>query len=942
MINTRSLLASSTAALALFAAPAFAQDFAEDEVIVTATKRATTLQDTPIAVQVTTGDVIEKAQILDLKDLQSVVPTLRIPQFQNANQTNFIIRGFGNGANNPGIEPSVGVFIDGVYRSRAAAQIGDLPVLERVEVISGPQSTLFGKNASVGVISIVTGEPQFETQGYVEAGYGNYNQMLAKGYITGPVSENVAVALSVGYNKRDGYFEDTVRNEDLNNRDRFSIRGDVLWEPTDFSSFRLIFDSQDIDEECCVAVLTDLIDAAPAIGTAQNGSLLFGAQQLLFGLASNDPADPYTYETALNGSPVTDIRDRGVSLNATHEFQNGLELTSITAYRTNDAFTSLDADFSNVDFLERTSVDTQIDTFTQEVRFSKTMFDDRAAFLVGAFYFDEEIDALETLDFGEDARGLFSALVGGGNPAVGEGLFSLIENANGIPQGTFFSTSQGTRNPSAFSNESYSLFGNVDFDVTDRFTLSLGAAYINDHKEFAVADARGDDFSRINLFGAPAANAATLQGLATNFPNVALACGLGALPFTPGNAAAVQGVAACPGLAGAPGAVAFGGLQAQVAAGVNAIDFTDPNQNPFAGAAALQFLPDFFGLPNVVESGKTNDNEITYSIKGAYEVNNDINVYASYSTGFKASSINLSRDSRPNINDFVDASGRPIAIAFSLLPDNYSVRLTSGQLITNQTTDAEIPANATINPLTARNFGTRFASPEETENIEIGIKTRFDNGSFNLTGFRTSVEGFQSNAFIGSGFQLANAGEQVSTGVEWDLRYRPLDALQLTFAGVYIDAEYEDFQGAPNLFNVPTDRSGSKVAGISPWNLTGSATYSHDFSSSLGGFLRADFIYESSTPIVDANADIDTSSSTIDGTPIASATNFANIEREVMTFNFGAGLDFANGLSLQGYLRNAFNDEYLQSSFNTPGLFGLIRGYPSQPRTYGLLLRKEF
>ena len=149
----KSLLLGSTLVLsAAIATPAVAQ--LDDEIIVTATKREQTLQEVPISVTVTDAVTIERAQILDLKDLQSIVPTLRIPQFQNSNQTNFVIRGFGNGANNPGIEPSVGVFIDGVYRSRAAAQIGDLPKLERVEVISGPQSTLFGKNASVGVISL--------------------------------------------------------------------------------------------------------------------------------------------------------------------------------------------------------------------------------------------------------------------------------------------------------------------------------------------------------------------------------------------------------------------------------------------------------------------------------------------------------------------------------------------------------------------------------------------------------------------------------------------------------------------------------------------------------------------------------------------------------------------------------------------------------------------
>ena len=146
----KSLLLGSTAVLsAAIATPASAQ---VEEIIVTATKREQTLQEIPIAVSVTTGETIEQATILDISDLQTVVPSLRVTQLQNAGATNFIIRGFGNGANNPGIEPSVGVFIDGVYRSRSGAQIGDLPRLNRSEVLRGPQSTLFGKRPKASAI----------------------------------------------------------------------------------------------------------------------------------------------------------------------------------------------------------------------------------------------------------------------------------------------------------------------------------------------------------------------------------------------------------------------------------------------------------------------------------------------------------------------------------------------------------------------------------------------------------------------------------------------------------------------------------------------------------------------------------------------------------------------------------------------------------------------
>jgi iron complex outermembrane recepter protein len=142
-----SAAAISTAAFAQAApaaAPAPAADDGIEVVVVTATKRETTLQSIPVAVSVTSAQTIAQAQVRDLNDIQTLVPSLRVSTNQSSTNATFIIRGFGNGANNAGIEPSVAIFIDGVYRSRAAASIGDLPNLQRVEVLRGPQSTLFG------------------------------------------------------------------------------------------------------------------------------------------------------------------------------------------------------------------------------------------------------------------------------------------------------------------------------------------------------------------------------------------------------------------------------------------------------------------------------------------------------------------------------------------------------------------------------------------------------------------------------------------------------------------------------------------------------------------------------------------------------------------------------------------------------------------------------
>ena len=231
---------------------ALAQEGTIEEIIVTASKRPQTLQEVPIAVSVVTQETIERAQVNDIMDFQTLVPSLRINQLQTTGNTNFVIRGFGNGANNPGIEPSVGVFVDGVYRSRSAAAMADMPNVERVEVLRGPQSTLFGKNASAGVINVVTAAPDMDGMtGSASIVAGNLNQVIVKGDISGPLSDTWGISLSGSVNQRDGYFENLSNGSLLNERDRWGVRGQLLWLPTDALTFRLIADKEEINEKCC-------------------------------------------------------------------------------------------------------------------------------------------------------------------------------------------------------------------------------------------------------------------------------------------------------------------------------------------------------------------------------------------------------------------------------------------------------------------------------------------------------------------------------------------------------------------------------------------------------------------------------------------------------------------------------------------------------------------
>ena len=334
----RSAAVALTCCIALIA-NAQESDMVLEEVVVMATKREQTLQEVSVAVSVVSADTIEKSQINDIIDLQTAVPSLRVTQLQSSGQTNFLIRGFGNGANNPGIEPSVGVFIDGVYRSRSASAIADLPNIERIEVLRGPQSTLFGKNASAGVINIVTAAPNMdEFGGSASVTFGNYNEIIAKADISGPLGDRVAFSLSGNTNNRDGYFENLQTGNSINERDRWGVRGQLLFDATDRLSFRLIGDYDEIDELCCgVANLQN--------GPAGVAIALVGGQ-----VVANEP---YAYENYLDFDPTNKIENKGISLQADFEFDSGMEFTSITAWRDQSRVDDADVDFTSAKLVER-------------------------------------------------------------------------------------------------------------------------------------------------------------------------------------------------------------------------------------------------------------------------------------------------------------------------------------------------------------------------------------------------------------------------------------------------------------------------------------------------------------------------------------------------------------------------------------------------------------
>jgi len=838
---------------------------ATDTIIITASKREQTLQETPISVSVTSGETLEQAQIRDVLDLQTVTPSLRVSQLQTSSASTFIIRGFGNGDNNFGVEPSVGVFIDGVFRSRSAAALSDLPNVQRIEVLNGPQSTLFGKNASAGVISVVTRPPQFEFGGSVEAVYGNFDQVFLKGDITGPVTDTIAFSLDGTYQQRDGFGEIVNLDEDINDRNRWSARGQLLIEPTPDLSIRAIADYSRIDEVCC-QVGTQV--AGPAAGAI----LALGGQ-------FSPPEDFFEYESFLNQVPVNEVDNYGGSIQADYE-TGAFTFTSITAYRELENFFQSDIDYTSLD-IARESRDQKVETFTQELRIT-TDFDGPVNFLLGGFYFDESITQASGVQNGEDIRDFFEILAGGdpvdvitGQPSV----FNGVEQALGLPQESIFTTPALTDEFFSLDNTAYSIFGTADFEPIDGLVFTAGFNYTDDEKEFALSQTSFDPLANINLV-----DAVIVGGIAE--ATMTPPSEIGPEQIAAFQQANPQAFAQIAGLATTP-------------CGPNA---QPPACNELLALQPFQFQPPFLNVPNAVEDGMTNDDELTYLLRASYQIIPEVNVYASYATGFKASSVNLSRDSRPLASDFVAGPFRS-----TILAPPSPIRDT-GLAVPNLTS------------------GTRFAGPEEAEVYEVGVKAQFPGWGFNLAVFDQTIEGFQSFAFTGTGFALRNAGEQSVKGFEFDTTINPADGLVFVFATTYLDPLYDSFTGS-----VVGDLSGERPGGIPEWSIATSATYTHEFGNGDRIISRVDYNHESNTDINN-------------GLPTFNAElgNDRIFRREVNLVNASITLAFVNGLEVGAFARNLLDDQYILTVFDGVAQAGTVTGYPSQPRTYGGVVRFKF
>lgn len=857
ILNT---LTVSTSMLALLATSqiATAQDDSEnkpalEEIIVTATKREKSLQDVPIAVSAVSGAALERSAIRDIRDLQAMVPAMNVTQSAASYQTVLYIRGIGTSGFNPGLEPSVGVYVDGVYRSRTGSAIGDFLSLERAEVLRGPQSTLFGKNTSAGVLSLSTAKPSFEYGGKLEATFGNFKQKIFKGTVTGPlIDDKLAVRLSGSTNNRDGFVTNLFDGSKVNDRNRFAMRAQLLYTPTEEFSLRLIGDHSEIDERCC---------AAPYI---VNGPTM-GA---IAALGGRVPAatDHKNREISFDGLMSSTMKDQGISGEMNYDFEN-MTLTSVTAYRDYESDMNIDADFTDRSIIQNNGEFTDLTIFTQEIRMTSTG-DNKLDWLVGGFYSKQNLDATDKVQYGSDTAGYWNALTAGATGGIEAGL--------GFPAGTFFPAGGGMVEERFITkSKSVAVFGQFDYHVSDRLTVTLGARYTKENKDAIGEFDINDTFSALNL--------RTLENLIVSPQiNAALAPLAGFLGQPYIDDCIVNGCTLPP---------AFGGT------------VVDPALGAMAGLSGIQLFkprPDF-------DRARSED-KLTGNITFTYDVNDDVNAYATISRGYKAGGFDTSR----------------AASVQAYSPSDEIAGLTGAEFL------ALGPADLFLVPDPTADGSQYEFDAEVMTSFEAGLKMNLldGRGRLNIAVYKQKVQDFQVNAFTGTGFELRNAGDINIHGIEFDSEWAVTDNLNIVVNGAFSNAKFAEYLDGPCVIEDPApvcDLSDRTISDAPKITLTGLFNYNQPLSDTITAFFQGEIYHRSSR---------------------YTAPDFDPNGLQEATTMLGASIGFTAGDNEQWRVtfwgKNLTDVEYMPIMFDSVAQAGSRNAYIGDPRTYGMTLGLTF
>lgn len=878
----------------------------QNEIVVTAQGRAQQLADVPVAISAVNAESLKNSGANDIRQLNQLAPSLLVSSTGSEANGSARIRGIGTVGDNPGLESSVPVFIDGVYRSRSGIGLNELGEIDRIEVQRGPQGTLGGRNSTAGLISIYSKKPSFKFGGTAEATYGNYDFLRLGGSITGPLSQSVAARIDGIYVKRDGFLHDVTNNIDVNNRDRYFVRGQLLFEPTDAFSVRLIADYTHRDERCCGAIYVDR-SVNPYIGNLNDPSTPLSPLQTTGNNIVNvlrDLGQPLAgfnphYDRTIYVSPGRSFqgttKDYGFSGEINYDLGN-VKMTSITAYRDYKSGQGSDTDYSAVDILYRTPDDAnayrQFKTFTQELRFNGQAFDGKLDWLIGGFFADEKLTVKDNLKFGSQ-YGRFAAcrIISGGGlaglysptnplcviPVTGQATIGAASGASGPDILSAFGLLDGMANVGSTvdtynqHDKNFALFTHNIVHLSDKLDFTFGVRWTTDKKDYSST------FGNNNT-ACPAIQTLVLDDL-TSATSTATAKAL---------AGALIGLA----------------CQGNSTAELNGVTIKDTrSENKFTGTAILSYRP-----------------------------TEDFMSYASFSRGYKAGGFNLDRSAlKAPTFPFANTVGGAQALTGNL---KFDPELVNSYEIGFKWQQGKFNLNMTV-------FRSDFS------NFQLNT---FNGTVFlvqNINGCKTSLGGADRDASDATGAcPSGSVGWGVrAEGFEVEAGFNPARNFHVTAGVTYTDTYYRgnlvgNSAGAP-LSSALRVLPGKRVSNAPEWVVTSSVAW----TPSLGSSGWSGLVYVDSRMSSDYNTGSDLF-------PQKAQDGFALVNARIGV----RGPDDKWALEL--WAQNVFDQDYAQVAFNTPFQAGTSSApfvYPSypggrqlfsqflaEPRTYGVTLRTKF
>lgn len=450
-------------ALAALPAAAFAQ---ADEIVVSAQLREQSLQDVPISVQVIDDGAIRDLAADNIADIAAFIPGLDVSA-GSPTQPRYSIRGVTTSDFGVGTDPAVGVYIDGVYSGRSGAAVLEFNDIERIEVLKGPQGTLFGRNAAAGAVSVVTKKPTDEFEASLYGRGGNYGKWRVEGMVNIPLGETLALRVNALKNERNGLYTDAATGEDLSREDNWAARAQLRWAPTGDTEIIASWTHDDLDQ-----------DARPAIGIVPIPDFPATPPPAPDASSYFDPRGALVYNDVIDNHETRNLDE--YTLRIEHNF-GALRLNTITSWREFETENREDEDGTNREdlYFDTNNIESN-ESFYQEVRLSGQS--GALDWLVGASYFDE--NANQSSDTFATTSSINTALgnVGFGTPFTDVEYGIIVPND--IP-----ATVLGLDWREAIFNrgdyKAYAVYGDAIWHVTDRLNITAGVRYTRDEKKFA-------------------------------------------------------------------------------------------------------------------------------------------------------------------------------------------------------------------------------------------------------------------------------------------------------------------------------------------------------------------------------------------------------------------------------------------------------------------------